>query len=320
MIVEKEAKIANFNLVIGQDEPMLEYFDTLVFPAFTSGIIKKEKDAEYTFSGVSINHSIENDYVLVGKIVKKTVLEIKSDLNEKGELIEKDELYSSAPYSTFVIYLRNHRMMLVPNQKGSPTLGSFRSTSYYLLNEYRKRINSKEENQDKIPELDLTVVGIPSALNIKEILGSVDKVNELKLKFYPLNGDIDMTGLFSSITSGIREVVGSKRGEIVLRSPKNMEGITKVLEESAGTVEPIITSTTKEKTKIRIREADISEKHKLKLRETKDFKKENQDIIDESARITTLKYTNKEHDNIYERNLSRIKKYEFNKYEGSSGG
>ena len=37
--------------------------------------------------------STKDVYVLTGKIVKKTELEIKTDLNEKGELVEKDEKY-----------------------------------------------------------------------------------------------------------------------------------------------------------------------------------------------------------------------------------
>ena len=320
MIIEKEAKVANFNLVIGEEEePMLNYFDTLVFPAFTSGIVKKEKDVAYTLNGVAIDKNVKSDYVLVGKIVKKTLLEIKSDLNEKGELVEKDEIYSAAPYSTFVIYLRNHRMVLIPNQKGSPTLAAFRSTTYYLLNEYRKKINKKLDKSNQISEIDLTVVGIPSASSIKDILHEVDRINELVLRFYPLNGDLNMDGLFGAITKELREAVGSKRGEIILRSPKKIGGIADVLEKSAGTVVPIITATTKEKTKLRVTETELSEKHILQLKETTDFDLENKEIINESSKIPSLQYTNSNHDSIYSTNQSKIIRFEQYK-KGNNGG
>ena len=134
MLIDKEAQVANFNVVFGEnEEPMLNYFDTIIYPAFMSELKRKEKDAEYFFHGVQLLESGICGYVLVGKIVKKTTLEVYSDVDESGRLIEKDERYSSAPYSTFAIYLKNHRMVLVKNQKGSPTLATFRSTANRII-------------------------------------------------------------------------------------------------------------------------------------------------------------------------------------------
>ena len=37
--MKNNVAIANFNVTFGkQDEPMLNYFETIIFPAFTSGI------------------------------------------------------------------------------------------------------------------------------------------------------------------------------------------------------------------------------------------------------------------------------------------
>ena len=78
MLVDKEAKIANFNLIVGsKEEPMLDYFDTLIYPAFISGIKRTDKENEYLFKDVKVETSNEGKYVLVGKIVKKTFLEEK---------------------------------------------------------------------------------------------------------------------------------------------------------------------------------------------------------------------------------------------------
>jgi len=310
MLVEKDAQIANFNVVIGEDEkPMLDYFDTFIYPAFVSNIKRKEKDAEYLFKGVEIVENRKKEYVLVGKIVKKTMLEVYSDIDEKGELIEKNERHSSAPYSTFAIFLKNHRMVLVPNQKGSPTLATFRSTVHKILSEYRKKENENRKEGDNIPNFDVKVVGIPSVRSILSVLRTVEKVNELTLRFYPLNGDLDLTGLFGTMTTDLRKVVGSKYGETVLKSPKNIEGIAKVLEDAAGTVEPIITVTTKEKSKLRLKETEFSERYKLQLKEGMEYSQENRDIINKTENFGVIEYTNEFHDDIYNRNLNKIIRY-----------
>ena len=34
MLIDKEAQVANFNVVFGEnEEPMLDYFDTIIYPA-----------------------------------------------------------------------------------------------------------------------------------------------------------------------------------------------------------------------------------------------------------------------------------------------
>ena len=66
----------------------------------TSGIIKSNKhEDDYFLNEVEVITNKKEDAVLIGRIIKRTTLEIYSDLNEKGDLIEKDERYSSAPYS-----------------------------------------------------------------------------------------------------------------------------------------------------------------------------------------------------------------------------
>ena len=108
----KKSSVANFNLVFyGKDEePLLAYFDSILMPALTSGITREIGDAKYFLMNVGVEETEEGEYVLRGLIIKQTVLEVKSDLDENGKLIEKDEKYPTAPFSTFVIYLKNHRI------------------------------------------------------------------------------------------------------------------------------------------------------------------------------------------------------------------
>ena len=165
--MKTNAQVANFNVVFGEDEkPMLDYFDNIVYPALTSGVIRSGTEGDdYFLYDVEVVSNKREDAAIIGRIVKRTILDVLSDLNESGDLIEKDEHYSSAPYSTFVIYLRNHRMLYVPNQKGSPTLVNFRTTVAYILKKYVSDYNSK--NEENLPYALVNVVGVPSSNTIE---------------------------------------------------------------------------------------------------------------------------------------------------------
>lgn len=166
----KSVEVANFNVVFleKQDEaPLLKYFDKILIPALKSGIKKENGDTKYLFTDIEIREDIKHGYVLTGNIVKKTIIEIKSDLDVNENLIEKDDKYSAAPFSAFVIYLKNHRMLFVKNQKGSPTIKNFSSTIKYVLSEYVRRYNKKQKNkEDFLPYPVVNIVGIPMRRNV----------------------------------------------------------------------------------------------------------------------------------------------------------
>ena len=310
MLIDKEAQVANFNVVFGEnEEPMLDYFDTIIYPAFASGLSRKEKDAEYFFRGIQLIETKKCGYVLIGKIVKKTTLEIYSDIDKDGELIEKEEHYSSAPYSTFVLYLRNHRMVLVKNQKGSPTLATFRGTANRVIRAYHRELNKKRDEKNKLPEPEIRIIGIPSVRSIEEALQNVERVNKLTLNFYPLNGDLSFSEAFGVLTKDVRKTVGSKNGKVIYGAPKNIQGIAKVLEEASGTIEPVLEVTTKEKAKIRIKETETTERYKIAIQDNNDFEEESKEVMRATENLSVIRFTNKTHDKIYEKNKEKIIKF-----------
>lgn len=305
--MKKCAQVANFNVVFGEDErPMLDYFDSIIYPALTSGITKTLDDNVFLFKDIEISTQYVDKYVLTGKLVKKTILEIKSDLDEDGELVEKDEKYSSAPYSSFAINLLNHRMMFMPNQKGSPTLANFRTTVKYVLSEYVKNQNSQLDNEKKLEYALINVVGIPSARSMDELLDNVEKVTSLTLRFYPLNGDMDFSAAFGILTTDMRNEVGCKNGEIVFKSPKSISGIKSILEKAAGTIDPIIKVITKGKSKAILKDYELLERYDIDVDEKSSFSEETNQLVSRMGEISTLTYTNDEHNRIYERNKQKI--------------
>lgn len=201
--MKKSAQVANFNVVFGENErPMLDYFDSIIYPALTSGITKTLDGNEFLFKNIEISSQYLDKYVLTGKLVKKTILEIKSDLDEDGELVEKDEKYSSAPYSSFAINLLNHRMMFMPNQKGSPSLANFRSTVKHVIKEYVNRQNSELDQDKKLEYALINVVGIPTVFLSKENMDTLD--DELQKNYNMELKDLGKTSTAEKHTYKVR--------------------------------------------------------------------------------------------------------------------
>lgn len=306
----KRSFVANFNLVFyGKDEePLLSYFDTILMPALTSGEKRTTGDSKYFLLDVGVQQAEDGEYVLKGLIVKQTVLEVKSDLDENGKLIEKDEKYPTAPFSMFVIYLKNHRMIYVQNQKGSPTLDNFKATIKYLLNLYVNKKN--KELTEELPIPILNVVGIPMRRKLKDALEEVDKINQLCLRFYPLNGDIDYSGLFGGISKDIRRAVDSKKADLILKSPKNIDGVIEIVTKSGGTVKPIFNVTYKNKKNGKkrtgkIKDEEISESMDIEI-EDKDLESEMNNIIAEGKKHSSITYLSENNEKIYEKNKNKI--------------
>ena len=306
----KKTSVLNFNLVFydeDREEPLLKYFDSIFMPDLTSGIVRGAGDTKYFLMDIDIKEDACGECVLTGLLIKKTILEVKSDIDEQGNLVEKDDKYPAAPFSMFAIYLKNHRMLFIENQKGSPDIRSFKSTIKYILNEYVKRMNREldKEGRKELPIPILNVTGIPMRQKIDEALKNVEKINELKLRFYPLNGDIDFSGLFDGVATELRRKVGCKNGEIILKSPKNVSGVIDVLSQSYGTVEPIFSVSYKDKSKGKIRNEQISEKFEMEL-SGNDPNEEIEDAIEKGKKISSIAFVSEENGAIYEENMQKI--------------
>lgn len=306
-MIKKNVQVANFNVVFGENElPMLDYFDMVIYPALSSGIAKKKDEDKYLFKNIEIVKNLDGYYVLRGVLVKKTILEIKSDLNEMGDLIEKDEKYPSAPYSLFAINLMNHRMIFMPNQKGSPTLANFRSTVKYVINTYIKFKNKELKEENKIDYALVNVVGIPSARSMDALLKNVKKISSLTLRFYPLNGDVDYSEVFGVLTTEVRSELDCKNGEIVYKSPKSIEGVKKILEKAAGTIDPILKVVTNGGSTAKLKDYELSEKYELDFDEDSDINAEKENLTRKMTSIETLNLVSDAHCSIYKRNEDKI--------------
>ena len=131
------------------------------------------------------------------------------------------------------------------------------------------------------------------------------KIRELTLRFYPLNGDIDYTGLIDGVATDLRRKVGCRRGEIVLKSPQNIAGVIDVVSSSGGTVDAIFRVTYNDRRKGRIKNDEVSENLELDITGS-NTDEEIDSAIEQGDKISSLKYTSDENNRIYEKNKSNI--------------
>ena len=309
----KKVSVANFNIVFlekdDREAPLLEYFDNIIMPALNSNIQKASGEDKYIIMNSEIRESRNGEYVLTGYFVKKTVLERYSDLDSDGKLISLDDRYSAAPFSTFIIYLKNHRMIFIENQKGSPKLSSFRSTVKYILETFVKKHNEglNDSSNEVLPIPLVNVIGIPSRKSMENELKDVEKISKLTLRFFPLNGDgdVEFSGVFSVLSKEFRKVLGSKTGLVQYNSPQNKQGVIEVLSAVEGTVEPIIEVIDKNNAKKTIRQDRISEHMKMSV-SAQNLKEEMEGFIFEGSKLESINYVSKENRDIYEKSKGKI--------------
>lgn len=310
---EKKVSVANFNVVFmteKEESPLLDFFDMILMPALKSGITRIQGNNTYLLMDIEVRVDDDGDYVLTGLIVKSTILEVKSMFDEYGNLVKRDDVYPTAPFSTFIIYLRNHRMILVQNQKGSPSLDSFRSTIKHILDIYVARENHvrMDRNEEQLPIPLVSIIGIPPKGGMIAALKQVEKISTLTLRFYPLNGDgdLDLSGVMSGISKELRRKIGSDRGSVTYRSPKNINGVIDIVEAAEGTVEPIVVAKYPgRKGESTIKYSEVSDRRKMHIPEG-NRNDELINMIKQGKEIDSINYISEENNKIYSRNESKV--------------
>lgn len=313
--MKNNVSIANFNITFGKEErPLLEYFDTIVMPAFTSNLKRvyrvpgsDEKDVFY-FLNVKIVDAGNEDYFIIGHIIRETVLEVKTVV-EDNKLINKNSNYPSAPYSTFYIRLRNHRMVLIKNQKESPDIRNFATTVRNIFSGYRNNVNKqlKDNNQKILPYITVNVVGIPMREGLEQTFKEIKKINRLTLRFFPLNGDLNLTKTTESITKEIREPAGANTGSLVLNSCENKQGVLEILDGLQGVMEPTLNVDFTEAKGVTIRNDKFSERLSWDLKG--DDLNNIQKVIPKFYETKSLNMVTEENNKIYSKFINKIKHF-----------
>lgn len=238
----KQMYLANFNVTFGtKDSPLLEWLDEFVLPALNKGYKRElNKRTKIMFEDVKIEDIGDNEYVLRGVIIKDTILDIYNEYDDKNGLVDVEHHHKSAPYSTFVIYLKNHRMVLVRKQSGSPGLKVFASTVTDILRMYRREENKKRRNEGKeyLPNAIISVKGITSQTSINEFMKKVKKVKSVTFILKPKNNEKGgLYGLLDEIDDKIRKKSESKCAKVVVSSPGSMSAVASLINSVDGLIQ-----------------------------------------------------------------------------------
>lgn len=230
--------IADLNLVFGKnEEPMIQRVDDIILPALQSALAREiDKNTKYFFWDIKLEELRDREFIIRGLLIKDTILDIDSRFVLDKGLEHMNLRVPSAPYSAFVIYLKNHKLAFVKNGKGSPTIRNFASTLRDILVKYIHEENElrKKLKQEFLPYCILNVTGIKTEESIRNALRGITSVSELKLKFFPLNSEWDDGSLMGAIDEKWRKVLQSKNGSLLFNSPKSVEGVIKVTESLEG--------------------------------------------------------------------------------------
>lgn len=169
---EKTMQFANFNVTYlnndkNENIPMLKYFKEIIFPTFKQdySIKTSNNNAVYTFNDVKIDN-INDEFCVSGNFIKSTVYKVNTKY-ENNQIIPAKSIVPTAPYSRFIIFLINHRMVLVKNEKLSPDIRSFQRTYRSAINHFISVHNKNVEKYERFPDAIVNIVDIPMMDDIK---------------------------------------------------------------------------------------------------------------------------------------------------------
>lgn len=237
----KQMYVADLNVVFGKnEEPLIKHIEDIVLPALQKNLyIEASERTGYIFENVKMNEIEANEYVIQGILIKDTILDVMSEYSREKGLEKTNKHFKSSPYSVFIIYLKNHRMILVKNQSGSPDIRSFGSAVKEAMRQYVGQQNQerKKDGLELLPFPKTHVAGIKTIQSVKEALKDVEKISQLIFKFYPLNEEWDYNSVFGDIDEKIRKEIGSKKGRMVFPSPQSKDGVAEIIEATEGLVQ-----------------------------------------------------------------------------------
>ncbi|MBN8434735.1 hypothetical protein JF536_11570 [Priestia flexa] len=301
MLEQKSLYVANFNCTFGTDNrPMLEYFEEVILPAFKSSEKRESDGNRYFFENVQLI-MVKGQFMLSGLLIKSTKLEVKSRYTQENGLVMTNEVYPSDPYSYFLINLKNHRMVIVKNQKGSPNLSNFSATAKFLLTQYVRKFNQTvDQKEKKLPMANLNVVAIPFEGAIRKELRNVKKIKNIILRFYPLNGDVEDKETFTHLREMLDEL-DSKSGFAQINTPDNKDKVIDLLDNTKGLVRPSLRVVYSNKSSKTLKDDAFTEEMKIPLDDSESLYDNMDNIAGKVINKEEFNDTSEENQSIYDR-------------------
>lgn len=247
--IKRVVQFANFICHFGELE-MLDLCEEVVIPAFTDTTFRRTyKDTTYFFHDVQLVTVSEEgkhpEPAIAGKFVKDTIL-AREQIYEEGKLVKSPQKIASAPSSLFVLTLREHKLLFLPEVSGAPGIESFRSTTEKFLKQarsifIRETIESMLEQQfpyganreekkktreavmEKFPPPNLEVISLASEESLDAFVDRFDKLKVFSVRLVRPNNEINNEGFFEKL----RDQTDHLQAASASLNYRNPEGLAK---------------------------------------------------------------------------------------------
>lgn len=340
MSEQKLITIANFNCTFDVNKksyPMLEFFKTVILPAITDkSLTRKTRNrgnnttTEYFLADISLQETYDKQLVLIGNLFKRVLLDIRQDYNPVQGKIPKGQNIPSAPFSTFMLFLKNHRLVYFPDQQGSPNIRSFETTlkkiildfihkrqryynkllkeSHYIYKDFKYK--NMGEFKDKVfknlyPLPVLNILPIPSKDLVKIKFKELHKVSYATFKIFNTNSEIDYSPIFNNMRHFMNST-GSSTITSKLTSPKDKDELESAANQSEGKTDYKIEGTTRANERVTISPDDVSEKIPINIPNELNSKEILDIIYDKIKERPEIKTQNLKNNDIYDKNKPKI--------------
>lgn len=247
MPFQKKLEFGNYTLNFGGEKVLLDLFEQIVMPSFHEmRYVRRLKDkGDYFFLDtkiVTLDASPEAPVLgIAGKIVKNTKLKREQIYRPKVGIIEDRSELETAPSSTFLLILNNHRLILCKEVAGAPTIQNFQSTSQYCLkqrrNELIEAIHKEEKSKrEKDPELGrvtkkalrekypapvLRITPLSDKESLKAFVNRLEHIDKVTIKLLPTNKEEIDNDDFWSDFGRRRDEMNSKNTKVDFSNTEN---------------------------------------------------------------------------------------------------
>lgn len=251
MPFQKKLEFGNYTLRFGDQKVLLDLFEEVVMPSFHEmRYVRHLKDkGDYFFLDtklVVLDDSPEIPVLgIAGRIVKNSKLKREQIYRPEGGIIEDRSELETAPSSTFLLILNNHRLILCKEVPGAPTIQNFQSTSQYCLKKCHKEFvegiyEEEKSKREENPELDrvtkkslyaeypapvLRITPLSDKESLRAFVNRLEHIDRVTIKLLPTNKEEIDNDDFWSDFGRRRDEINSKNAKVEFANAQ--EGLEK---------------------------------------------------------------------------------------------
>lgn len=212
-------KISFANIsVTSKDKELLDYIEILRRALDPSIGTRRTVSAAYQFIDVAceqLGTGIES-LCFYGRILKDTTI-LREQVYENGQLLQRRLELPSSPSAFFVFNLLDHRMALMPETQGAPSITTFGNTLRYFMHkahedEIRRQYKAAAETGDTVtlkslrenlPQPIVDIVPIADKVAISAFLADFEKITQVVVKVTRRNQDLKHGELFDELAEEV---------------------------------------------------------------------------------------------------------------------